>query len=664
MSLSRRDYESYKASVDKLVYRYLSHSRTAAAHILTSAADSGYDKRKVAEKLLDVADKALANKLADKANTLLEDLGVNTKSSRKRSLKENVEEPKAENGKRESKRPKLDFVEPVQTTGQPTPPPMTPGAIHAEQIKEIMAKAQADVEKRKAAMLQNPQIQTAVPIVPVAAAASQASRLSELQARIANKMGALKAVVPGIPAVPPTAVVVPGVPGLVVPGVPGVIVPGVPGAIIPGFPAAPPKAERPPPLILDKEGRTLDKEGKEVTLKTHAPTLKANIRAKRREEFKQHLSTDVKPPTEEAPEYTYFDSRIAVRGAARPAKLSFAFNEPGKYVKQAKVERAKSRLVKLETEILTAARRTGISSAAALAAVSGGPGAGEVPAVEWWDAVLLRAHRYPAQGEEIEARSEYIGNLVEHPLEVKPAGEEEATDLKVFLTAKERKKLRRMNRREAWKEKQDKIRLGLEPAPEAKVRMANLMRVLGTEAVLDPTKMEKHVRDQMAKRLREHEERNLERKLTPQQRKEKRVNKLKEDTSAGVRVTVFRVTDLSNGSHKFKVETNAKQLFMTGVVVLCGDCNVVVVEGGPKQSHKYKHLMLNRIKWKEEARNAECEPKCSLVWEGHALERSFGEMQFKACPSEAFAREHFRSHGVEHYWALAYGSGLAEAAEP
>ncbi len=41
-----------------------------------------------------------------------------------------------------------------------------------------------------------------------------------------------------------------------------------------------------------------------------------------------------------------------------------------------------------------------------------------------------------------------------------------------------------------------------------------------------------------------------------------------------------RVKDLSGQSAKFKVETNAKQLFMTGIVVLHKDCNIVVVEGG------------------------------------------------------------------------------------
>ena len=48
------------------------------------------------------------------------------------------------------------------------------------------------------------------------------------------------------------------------------------------------------------------------------------------------------------------------------------------------------------------------------------------------------------------------------------------------------------------------------------------------------------------------------------------------------------MTDLTNGSHKFKVEMNAKQLNMTGTVVLFKDVNVVVVEGGPKQMKKYK----------------------------------------------------------------------------
>ena len=58
------------------------------------------------------------------------------------------------------------------------------------------------------------------------------------------------------------------------------------------------------------------------------------------------------------------------------------------------------------------------------------------------------------------------------------------------------------------------------------------------------------------------------------------MRKLKEDTSLGVHVSVYRVRDFRNPSRKFKVEANANQLFMTGIVVLHKDCNVIVVEGG------------------------------------------------------------------------------------
>lgn len=50
----------------------------------------------------------------------------------------------------------------------------------------------------------------------------------------------------------------------------------------------------------------------------------------------------------------------------------------------------------------------------------------------------------------------------------------------------------------------------------------------------------------------------------------------------------FRVRELTSASKKFKVETNAKQLFMTGGVVMFKDCNVIVVEGGIKQQKKFK----------------------------------------------------------------------------
>lgn len=67
------------------------------------------------------------------------------------------------------------------------------------------------------------------------------------------------------------------------------------------------------------------------------------------------------------------------------------------------------------------------------------------------------------------------------------------------------------------------------------------MRVLGTEAVQDPTKIEAHVRAQMAKRQKAHEDSNAARQLSTEQRKEKKLRKIQEDTTLGVHVAIYRL---------------------------------------------------------------------------------------------------------------------------
>ena len=64
----------------------------------------------------------------------------------------------------------------------------------------------------------------------------------------------------------------------------------------------------------------------------------------------------------------------------------------------------------------------------------------------------------------------------------------------------EQKKIRTQRRMEREKEKQELVRQGLLDPPKPKVKLSNLMRVLGTEAVADPSAMEKVVRNQMAER--------------------------------------------------------------------------------------------------------------------------------------------------------------------
>ena len=103
--------------------------------------------------------------------------------------------------------------------------------------------------------------------------------------------------------------------------------------------------------------------------------------------------------------------------------------------------------------------------------------------------------------------------------------------------------MRRQNRREALKEKSEKVRLGLEKPPDAKLKISNLMRVLGTDAVQDPTKMEAIVRKQMAEREQKHVEDNRSRKLTRDEKVAKAIRKVAEDTTLAVHVTVFKLAN-------------------------------------------------------------------------------------------------------------------------
>ncbi len=64
----------------------------------------------------------------------------------------------------------------------------------------------------------------------------------------------------------------------------------------------------------------------------------------------------------------------------------------------------------------------------------------------------------------------------------------------------ERKKLKTQRRNEREKDRQEMIRQGLMEPPKPKVKISNLMRVLGNEAVADPSAMEAQVRAQMEER--------------------------------------------------------------------------------------------------------------------------------------------------------------------
>ena len=68
--ISRGQYDDFKKSVEKMVYRYASRDRTTIISLITSSIDCGYDKKKLEDKLLDLTDRTLAYKLADKVRNI------------------------------------------------------------------------------------------------------------------------------------------------------------------------------------------------------------------------------------------------------------------------------------------------------------------------------------------------------------------------------------------------------------------------------------------------------------------------------------------------------------------------------------------------------------------------------------------------------------------
>lgn len=122
--------------------------------------------------------------------------------------------------------------------------------------------------------------------------------------------------------------------------------------------------------------------------------------------------------------------------------------------------------------------------------------------------------------------------------------------------------MRKLRRKQELQDKRDRIRMGLLPPDPPKgnvciilfhenwhkltplffpsVRLANLMKVLTTDAIQDPTRVEARVRREVAMRRHTHEKMNAERKLTDEQRREKNETKKAEEDRRGVVGLVFR----------------------------------------------------------------------------------------------------------------------------
>ncbi|KAI0070554.1 PRP3-domain-containing protein [Panus rudis PR-1116 ss-1] len=375
---------------------------------------------------------------------------------------------------------------------------------------------------------------------------------------------------------------------------------------------------------------------------------------------------------------------------------SFHFNPKGKYVQIANEMRREAQLEQLKQRIAESAKKAGLDGE--FETLEKNIRRDAPPQAEWWDAALLPNKNYDdlAMGVErmnIRTDSSPITIYVQHPIPIPAPGDKDKAVLKPLkLTKKEQKKMRKQRRQAELQDKRDRIRMGLIPPDPPKVRLANLMKVLTSDAVQDPTRVEARVRREVAMRKHQHEKMNAERKLTKDQKREKIETKKMEEEKKGIYAAVFKIKTLSDPSHRFKVRKNAEQFSLTGVCIFNPHFSMVYVEGAAKFIRKYKHLMLDRIAWTEAARERGAEDaeidngeegeggeaggsmtataafdqanatgtgnegevsladnKCYLIWEGQVRDRAFNNFRPKSCPTDAAAKEVLGSK-LAGYW--------------
>ncbi|KAL2069789.1 hypothetical protein VTL71DRAFT_14468 [Oculimacula yallundae] len=388
------------------------------------------------------------------------------------------------------------------------------------------------------------------------------------------------------------------------------------------------------------------------------------------------------PSAEETRNNPYFDISLGGQTATLKNRHSrqLVFNQKGKYIQQANALRRQAALEAMKKRIAESSRKIGIDEDVDTEKkfLVEAP-----PSIEWWDEGLVDGENYDRIDDsktlKIETADSIITEYVQHPVLLEPPQEKNMPAPKpMFLTSKEQAKLRRQRRMVDLKEQQAKIRLGLEPAPPPKVKKGNLMRVLGEEAVKDPTAVEARVNREIEARHQTHIEMNDDRKLTKEQRHEKLAKNQENDAAKGIHLLVFKIDNLANGSHRFKIAKNAEQMALTGVCIMHPRFNLVVVEGGEHSIRQYRKLMLQRIDWTENSPTrikegtkaealqdwlkAEDEKgelkdmtlnKCVLVFEGEQKSRAFRKWGSKVCETDSLARETLQRAKMENFWALA-----------
>ncbi|WVO19949.1 uncharacterized protein IAS62_001239 [Cryptococcus decagattii] len=378
----------------------------------------------------------------------------------------------------------------------------------------------------------------------------------------------------------------------------------------------------------------------------------------------------------------YAPAPVAATATHSPAPVrkskKLQFSRAGKYVEQGDQLRNEQKMEALRQRIADASRKAGLDSE--FDTLERSLKRQPPPAVEWWDeAILPSGITYE---DDLEAAyttlstssDSLVTHLVLHPIPIPAPMDKRQPERGLMLTKKEQKKMRRQRRQAELEDKRDRQKMGLLPPDPPKVRLANLMKVLTSDAVQDPTKVEAKVRKEVAMRAHKHEKDNQERKLTAEEKREKEYNQMVAKERNGIRGAVFKIKYLTNGRHKFKIRETAKANLLSGICIFHPSFALVMVEGIDKSIKHFKRLLLSRIDWTEQARpmadaDADADTddnnnngkegeqdladnKCELIWEGELPERVFKMFRARHVETDSKAKE-WLTPRFEGMWDLA-----------
>lgn len=268
--LNRRDLDDLKSPIEKLVYKLLGSSDSAVLRTVIDCLSKGYDRRKIADKLTSFIDSKKAIRLAEKLEDLIDDFKTSNQSKKRAYEDEKEKEVKR------AKSSRFD-VKGIKNSKN-------------EKVDNKVTESSSGKNNVSIAKLNIPP--PSIYGIPMGLLnrgdADKARKIAQLQAQIKSKLST-----------------------------------GILGNVI----QIQLPINKPTPLILDEDGRTIDRTGKAVQLTHVTPTLKANMRAMKRDQFR---GSSGEKHHDESNENRFIDPRIGVKPAIRNKK-ALRFHEPGKF---------------------------------------------------------------------------------------------------------------------------------------------------------------------------------------------------------------------------------------------------------------------------------------------------------------------------------------------